>query len=137
MTTGYLSQSHELPDTKQKARTTCRCSFLSNKHQRHVFAHPQVADDYIGLDLLSSQMDVKTSNFRGIQGLPVYGMAQPSREVRKHVFTVAYSGSQRGLSTKHEVGSTTPGILRAKRRHGDRLNLTVGRRSDCNKYIAD
>ena len=41
----------------------------------------QVADDYIGLDVLSSQMDVKTSNFRGIQGLPIYGMAQPSREV--------------------------------------------------------
>ncbi|ELU18315.1 hypothetical protein CAPTEDRAFT_211077, partial [Capitella teleta] len=39
-----------------------------------------VADDYLGLDVLSSQMDVKTSNFRRVPGLPVYGMAQPSRE---------------------------------------------------------
>ncbi len=29
--------------------------------------------------------------------------------------------------------STTPGILRANRRHGDRLDLSVGRLSDCNK----
>ena len=43
----------------------------------------QVADDYIGLDVLSSQMDVKVSNFRRVPGIPVYGMAQPSREVQR------------------------------------------------------
>ena len=43
-----------------------------------------MADDYIGLDVLSSQMDVKVSNFRRVPGMPIYGMAQPSREVRKY-----------------------------------------------------
>ncbi|GFR60006.1 paladin-like [Elysia marginata] len=38
-----------------------------------------VGDDYIGLDVLSSQMDVKVSNFRRLMGLPIYGMAQPTR----------------------------------------------------------
>ncbi|XP_064616036.1 paladin-like [Liolophura sinensis] len=38
-----------------------------------------VSDDYIGLDVLSSQMDVQVSNFRKVTGLPVYGMAQPNR----------------------------------------------------------
>ncbi|CAH1794464.1 unnamed protein product [Owenia fusiformis] len=42
--------------------------------------HFLVADDYWGLDVLSSQMDVKVSNFRRIPSLPVYGSAQPSRE---------------------------------------------------------
>ncbi|XP_041485535.1 paladin-like [Lytechinus variegatus] len=37
-----------------------------------------VADDYVGLDVLSSQREVGTSNFRKVPGLPVYGMAQPS-----------------------------------------------------------
>ena len=33
------------------------------------------------MDVLSSQMDVKTSNFRQVKGTCIYGMAQPSREV--------------------------------------------------------
>ncbi|XP_071498608.1 paladin-like [Diadema antillarum] len=37
-----------------------------------------VADDYVGLDVLSSQRDVGVSNFRKVPGLPVYGMAQPN-----------------------------------------------------------
>ena len=41
----------------------------------------QVADDYVGLDVLSSQMDVKTSNFRRVPALPIYGCAQPSSQV--------------------------------------------------------
>ena len=41
----------------------------------------QVADEYIGLDVLSSQMDVKTSNFRRVPALQIYGCAQPSRQV--------------------------------------------------------
>jgi len=43
----------------------------------------QVADDYIGLDVLSSQMDVKTSNFRRVPALPIYGCAQPSSKVSR------------------------------------------------------
>ena len=45
----------------------------------------QVADDYISLDVLSTQMDVRASNFRriNVKGLAVYGMAQPGRHVRK------------------------------------------------------
>ncbi|XP_025089894.1 paladin-like [Pomacea canaliculata] len=39
-----------------------------------------VADNYIGLDVLSSRMDVKVANFRRLMGLPVYGMAQPARD---------------------------------------------------------
>uniref|UniRef100_A0ABM0LZR8 Paladin-like n=1 Tax=Saccoglossus kowalevskii TaxID=10224 RepID=A0ABM0LZR8_SACKO len=39
-----------------------------------------VADDYIGLDVLSSTREVKVSNFRKCPGLNVYGMAQPCRE---------------------------------------------------------
>ncbi|KAK6187559.1 hypothetical protein SNE40_005557 [Patella caerulea] len=39
-----------------------------------------VADEYIGLDVLSSQFEVKVSNFRRLVGLPVYGMAQPNRD---------------------------------------------------------
>jgi len=46
-----------------------------------MFACVQVADDYIGLDVLSSQMDVKTSNFRRVPALPIYGCAQPSYQV--------------------------------------------------------
>ncbi|XP_041362865.1 paladin-like isoform X2 [Gigantopelta aegis] len=38
-----------------------------------------VADNYVGLDVLSSQMDVRVSNFRRLQGLPIFGMAQPAR----------------------------------------------------------
>lgn len=43
----------------------------------------QVADNYIGLDILSTQMDVKVSNFRkiNIKGFNIYGMAQPGRDV--------------------------------------------------------
>ncbi|GFN91863.1 paladin [Plakobranchus ocellatus] len=48
-------------------------SLLSTQHRF------LVADDYIGLDVLSSQMDVKVSNFRRLMGLPIYGMAQPNR----------------------------------------------------------
>ena len=40
-----------------------------------------MADDYCGLDVLSSQMDVKTSNFRRVPALPIYGCAQPSSQV--------------------------------------------------------
>ncbi|KAK3090769.1 hypothetical protein FSP39_014489 [Pinctada imbricata] len=39
-----------------------------------------VADDYISLDVLSSQMDVRVSNFRRIKGFHIYGMAQPNRD---------------------------------------------------------
>ncbi|XP_071829664.1 paladin-like isoform X2 [Apostichopus japonicus] len=39
-----------------------------------------VADDYLGLDVLSSQREVKVSNFRRVPGLPVYGMSQPNSE---------------------------------------------------------
>ncbi|KAL5018749.1 hypothetical protein ScPMuIL_004471 [Solemya velum] len=44
--------------------------------------HCLVYDDYIGLDVLSSQMDVRASNFRRIstRGLAIYGMAQPARD---------------------------------------------------------
>ena len=49
----------------------------------YIIYNPQVADDYLGLDVLSSQMDVNTSNFRRVPGLPVYGMSQPSREVSR------------------------------------------------------
>ena len=41
----------------------------------------QVADDFIGLDVLSSFPDVKVANFRKVPGINVYGMAQPCREV--------------------------------------------------------
>ena len=40
-----------------------------------------MADDYCGLDVLSSQMDVKTSNFRRVPALPIYGCAQPTSQV--------------------------------------------------------
>ncbi|XP_074649067.1 paladin-like [Tubulanus polymorphus] len=46
-----------------------------------------VMDDYICLDVLSSQMDVKVSNFRRIQALPVYGMAQPCRQGLSTVYS--------------------------------------------------
>ncbi|XP_070544590.1 paladin-like [Ptychodera flava] len=39
-----------------------------------------VADDFIGLDVLSSFREVKVANFRKVPGLNVYGMAQPCRE---------------------------------------------------------
>eukprot|EP00057_Strongylocentrotus_purpuratus_P033579 XP_791972.4 PREDICTED: paladin [Strongylocentrotus purpuratus] len=42
------------------------------------YLHEQVADDFVGLDVLRSQREVGTSNFRKVPGLPVYGMAQPS-----------------------------------------------------------
>ncbi|XP_071131537.1 paladin-like isoform X3 [Mytilus edulis] len=43
--------------------------------------HYLVADEYIGLDVLSTQSDVMVSNFRriNIKGFPIYGMAQPAR----------------------------------------------------------
>lgn len=41
-----------------------------------------VADVYIGLDVMSSQMDVRVPNFRklNLKGFSVYGMAQPARD---------------------------------------------------------
>ncbi|XP_038060008.1 paladin-like [Patiria miniata] len=39
-----------------------------------------VADEYLGLDVLSSHREVKVANFRRVPGLPVFGMAQPCRE---------------------------------------------------------
>ena len=42
----------------------------------------QVADEYLTLDVLSTKSDVHTANLRGVKGIPVYGMAQPSRKVR-------------------------------------------------------
>lgn len=39
-----------------------------------------VSDSYIGLDVLSSKMDISVANFRRQMGLPVYGMAQPARD---------------------------------------------------------
>ena len=46
----------------------------------------QVADVYIGLDVMSSQMDVRVPNFRklNLKGFSVYGMAQPARDVSQH-----------------------------------------------------
>ncbi|XP_021367570.1 paladin-like, partial [Mizuhopecten yessoensis] len=55
--------------------------------------HTEVADDYVGLDLLSTQSDVRVSNFRkiNISGMSVYGMAQPARDgvtkVSNHLLT--------------------------------------------------
>jgi len=49
-----------------------------------------VADDHIGLDVLSSQMDVKTSNFRRVPALPIYGCAQPSSRVSQSTVTRLY-----------------------------------------------
>ncbi|XP_061198164.1 paladin-like [Saccostrea echinata] len=41
-----------------------------------------VADVYIGLDVMSTQMDVRVPNFRklNLKGFSVYGMAQPARD---------------------------------------------------------
>ncbi|XP_031574791.1 paladin-like isoform X3 [Actinia tenebrosa] len=39
-----------------------------------------VADEYLGIDVLSTQREVQVSNFRKVPGLPVYGMSQPARE---------------------------------------------------------
>ncbi|KAI0240998.1 Paladin [Lamellibrachia satsuma] len=39
-----------------------------------------VSDNFVGFDVLSTFADVKTANFRRFPSLPVYGMAQPSRE---------------------------------------------------------
>lgn len=49
------------------------------------FVFLQVADVYIGLDVMSSQMDVRVPNFRklNLKGFSVYGMAQPARDVSK------------------------------------------------------
>lgn len=49
------------------------------------FVFMQVADVYIGLDVMSSQMDVRVPNFRklNLKGFSVYGMAQPARDVSK------------------------------------------------------
>ncbi|KAL4239188.1 Paladin [Mactra antiquata] len=44
--------------------------------------HSLVSDNYVGLDLMGSQMDVRVANFRkiNIKEIPVYGMAQPSSD---------------------------------------------------------
>ncbi|XP_013397677.1 paladin [Lingula anatina] len=44
-----------------------------------------VADDHVGLDVLSTKLDVSVSNFRDIKKIPVYGMAQPNKEGLKLV----------------------------------------------------
>lgn len=62
----------------------------------------QVADNYIGLDVLSSRMDVKVANFRRLMGLPVYGMAQPARDV-----SASFSRSRKdnnGVDTRGQQG---------------------------------
>ena len=43
----------------------------------------QVSDNYVGLDLLGSQLDLRVANFRkiNIKTIPVYGMAQPTNDV--------------------------------------------------------
>ena len=43
----------------------------------------QVSDNYVGLDLLGTQMDLRVANFRkiNIKTIPVYGMAQPTNDV--------------------------------------------------------
>ena len=71
----------------------------------------QVADDYLGLDVLSSQMDVKTSNFRGMQGLPIYGMAQPSREVCINIVNVARQIKRRNFSCTQETFGRSETVL--------------------------
>ncbi|XP_022101422.1 paladin-like [Acanthaster planci] len=56
-----------------------------------------VADEYLGLDVLSSHREVKVSNFRRVPGLPVFGMAQPGREglakVIQHLVRQKYTHS--------------------------------------------
>lgn len=42
----------------------------------------QVNDDCTSYDVLSSCVELGVSNFRNLQGLPVYGMAQPTKEVK-------------------------------------------------------
>lgn len=93
------------------------------------FVMVQVADDYLGLDVLSSHMDVKTSNFRRVPGLPVYGMAQPSREVRlitclslaapetMHLKFMVIPGSVLcgELSAEQEAGTSTGCPLQSER----------------------
>lgn len=42
-----------------------------------------MSDNYVGLDLMGSHMDVRVANFRKInlKEIPVYGMAQPASDV--------------------------------------------------------
>ena len=50
----------------------------------HVLADVlQVSDNYVGLDLLGTQLDLRVGNFRkiNIKTIPVYGMAQPTNDV--------------------------------------------------------
>ncbi|WAQ96830.1 PALD-like protein [Mya arenaria] len=46
------------------------------------YVSDEVSDNYVGLDLLGSQLDVRVANFRkiNIKAIPVYGMAQPTSD---------------------------------------------------------
>ena len=48
---------------------------------------PQVSDEYLAPDLLSTVKDMKVANFRRVPKMPVYGMSQPNTEVHLSMFT--------------------------------------------------
>ncbi|XP_012936658.1 paladin [Aplysia californica] len=79
LTWSYSKWLHRNPEITQLCceldlSESCAPTSLLSSQLRYL-----VADDYIGLDVLSSHMDVKVSNFRRLMGLPVFGMAQPTR----------------------------------------------------------
>ncbi|XP_033644456.1 paladin-like [Asterias rubens] len=68
---------------------------LINRGHRYL-----VADEYLGLDVLSSQRDVKASNFRRVPGLPVFGMAQSGRDGLSKITDLLMS-AKHGHSSVH------------------------------------
>ncbi|XP_071106895.1 paladin-like [Haliotis cracherodii] len=63
-------------------KLTCRADNSERSPQQLLIPQTRVlvADDYIGLDVLGSQCDVRVANFRKLMGLPIYGMAQAPRD---------------------------------------------------------
>ncbi|XP_067672174.1 paladin-like isoform X2 [Haliotis asinina] len=63
-------------------RITCRADNSERSPQQLLIPQTRVlvADDYIGLDVLGSECDVRVANFRKLMGLPIYGMAQAPRD---------------------------------------------------------
>lgn len=47
----------------------------------------QVADEFLVPDVLLTVKEMKVANFRRVSKMPIYGMAQPTAEVR-HVVTL-------------------------------------------------
>ncbi|XP_052787722.1 paladin-like [Mya arenaria] len=79
---GFTKWMNRHPELNHIRCTMCLPVYNTSISLLKQAKHCLVSDNYVGLDLLGSQLDVRVANFRkiNIKAIPVYGMAQPTSD---------------------------------------------------------